>query len=147
MRGGLGRRRHRKGMYIYSLLTDSCCCTAETNTTCKATILQLKKIIFKKAKQTKGHTYSLVAQTVKNRPATWEILVPPLDLEDPLEKGLATHSSILAQRIPWTEEAGGLQSMGSHRVGGCEGLKRGLTVPGETGPSFPFIPCWGQIWL
>ena len=82
-----------------------------------------------------------MAQTVKNRPATWEILVPPLDLEDPLEKGLATHSSILARRIPWTEEAGGLQSTGSHRVGGCERLKRGLTVLGEKGPSFPFIRC------
>ena len=41
----------------------------------------------------------------------------PLGQEDPLEKGLATHSRILSWRIPWTEEPGGLQSMGSHRVG------------------------------
>ena len=51
---------------------------------------------------------------VKNLPAMWEIRVPPVDLEDHLEKGLATHSRILAQRVPWTEEAGGLQSTGSH---------------------------------
>ena len=43
--------------------------------------------------------------------------VPSLDWEDPLEEGLATHSSILAWRIPWTEEADGLQSTGSPRVG------------------------------
>ena len=43
--------------------------------------------------------------------------VQSLDHEDPLEKGMATHSSILAWRIPWTEEPGGLQSMGSQRVG------------------------------
>ena len=43
--------------------------------------------------------------------------VPSLDWEDPLEEGLATHSSILAWRIPWTEEADGLQSTGSQRVG------------------------------
>ena len=44
-------------------------------------------------------------------------LVQSLSREDPLEKGMATHSSILAQEIPWTEEPNGLQSMGSHRVG------------------------------
>ena len=43
--------------------------------------------------------------------------VQSLDVEDPLEEGMATHSSILARRIPWTEEPGGLQSMGSQRVG------------------------------
>ena len=46
-----------------------------------------------------------------------EIWVQSLDWEDPLEKGMATHSNILAWRIPGTEEPGGLQSMGSHRVG------------------------------
>ena len=46
-----------------------------------------------------------------------ETRVPSLDLEDLLEKEMTTHSSILAWRIPWTEEAGGLQSIGSHRVG------------------------------
>ena len=59
---------------------------------------------------------SLVAQMVKNLPAM-ETQVGSLSREDPLEKGMAAHSSILAWRIPWTEELGGLQSMGSHRVG------------------------------
>ena len=51
---------------------------------------------------------SLVAQTVKNLPAKWETRVRSLGWEDRLEKGMATHSSILAWRIPWTEEPGGL---------------------------------------
>jgi len=51
---------------------------------------------------------SLVAQMVKSLPAVWETWVPSLGWEDPLEKGMATHSSILAWRIPWTEEPGGL---------------------------------------
>ena len=51
-------------------------------------------------------------QTVKNRPAMRETRVRSLGREDPLEKGKATHSSILAWRIPWTVEPGGLQSMG-----------------------------------
>ena len=59
---------------------------------------------------------SLVAQTVKNLPAMQETSVPSLGWEDPLEKGMATHSSILAWEIPWTEEPGGLESMGSQRV-------------------------------
>ena len=59
---------------------------------------------------------SLVAQRVKNLPAMWETLVRSLNREDLLEKGMATHSSILAWRISWTEEPGGLQSMGSQRV-------------------------------
>ena len=49
-----------------------------------------------------------------------ETQVPSLAGEDPLEEGIATHSSILAWRIPWTEESGGLQSMGSQRVGHFE---------------------------
>ena len=60
---------------------------------------------------------SLVAQMVKNLPAMQEKGVRFLSQEDPLEKGMATHSSILAWRIPWTEEPGGLQSMGLQRVG------------------------------
>ena len=55
---------------------------------------------------------SLVAQLVKNLPAMWGTWVQSLGWEDPLEKGKATHSSILAWRIPWT-----IQSMGSQRVG------------------------------
>ena len=58
---------------------------------------------------------SLVAQMVKLL-ATWEIQIRSLGREDPLEKGMATHSSILAWRTPWTEEPGRLQSMGSQRV-------------------------------
>ena len=54
---------------------------------------------------------SLVAQTVKNLPAMQETQVQSLGWEDPLEKGMATHSSILAWRILWAEEPGGLQSM------------------------------------
>ena len=56
---------------------------------------------------------SLVAQIVKNLPDTQETRVRSLGQEDLLEKGMATHSSILAWRISWTEEAGGPQSMGS----------------------------------
>ena len=65
---------------------------------------------------------SLVAQSVKNLPAVQETQVQSLDGEDTLEKERATHSSILAWKIPWTEEPGGLQSMGSQRVGRRHGL-------------------------
>ena len=58
----------------------------------------------------------LVAQMVKNLPATQETQVQFLVQEDPLKKGMATHSSTLAWRIPWTEEPDGLQSVGSQRV-------------------------------
>ena len=58
---------------------------------------------------------SFVAQLVKDFPAMQETQIPSLDQEDPLEKEMATHSSILAWRIPWTEEPGGLQSMGSQK--------------------------------
>ena len=62
---------------------------------------------------------SFLTQMVKNLPAIQENknTGQSLGWEDPLEKGMATHSSIQAWRIPWTEEPGGLQSMGSHRVG------------------------------
>ena len=60
---------------------------------------------------------SIVAQLVKNPPAMQEARVQSLGQEDPLEKEVATHSSILAWKIQWTEESGGLQSMGLHRVG------------------------------
>ena len=60
---------------------------------------------------------SLVAQMLKNLPAMWDTWVRSLGWEDPLEEGMATHSSILAWRFPWTEEPGGLQSMRSQRVG------------------------------
>ena len=60
---------------------------------------------------------SLVAQRIKRLPAMRETRVWSLGWEDPLEKEMATHFSILAWRIPWTEEPGGLQSTGSQRVG------------------------------
>ena len=60
---------------------------------------------------------SLVVQMVENLTAMWETWVQSLDWEDPLEKGMATHSSILAWKILWTEEPGRLWSMGSQRVG------------------------------
>ena len=59
---------------------------------------------------------SLVAQMINNLPEMQEMGVQSLHQEDSLEKGMATHSSILAWRIPWTEEPGGLQSMRSHSV-------------------------------
>ena len=60
---------------------------------------------------------STVAQMVKSLPAMQETWVSSLGWDDPLEKEIAIHSSILAWRIPWTEEPGGLQSMGLQRVG------------------------------
>ena len=59
---------------------------------------------------------SPVAQMIQNLPAMWETQVQSLGWEYPLEKEMATHSSILAWEIPWTEEPGRLQSMGSKRV-------------------------------
>ena len=63
------------------------------------------------------HQASLVVQMVKNLPAVQETQVRSLLQEHPLEKGMATYSNSLAWRIPWTEKPGGLQSMGSQRVG------------------------------
>ena len=63
-----------------------------------------------------------MAHGVKNLPAMQDTRVQSLGLEDPLEKGMATHSSIPACRIPWTEEPGGLQSMESQRVDPTEQL-------------------------
>ena len=73
-----------------------------------------------------------MAQTVKNLPAMWKTEVRSLGWEDPLENGMVTHSSILAWRIPWTEEPGGLQSMGSQRV------KHNLAIKG-TEPGSPAL--------
>ena len=63
-----------------------------------------------------GAQTSLVAQTEKRLPAVWETCVQSLGRGDPLEKEMATHSSILAWKIPRTEEPGGLQSLGLQRV-------------------------------
>ena len=73
-------------------------------------------IIFLLVLATKILEASLVAQMVKNLPVVQETWVQSLGWEDPLEKEMATHSSILAWRIPWTEEPGRLQFMGSQRV-------------------------------
>ena len=76
-----------------------------------------------------------MVQTVKNLPAVQETWVQSLGQEDPLEKGMATHSSILAWRIPWTEEPGGLQSMGfpGKRTGvGCHFLLHCMKVKSES---------------
>ena len=77
---------------------------------------------------------SLVAQMVKNLPAMQETWDRYLGREDPLEKGMVSLSSILAWRIPWTEEPGGLQSMGSQRVGQDWG-------------TFAFILCFFIYWV
>ena len=96
--------------YLYQL--DLCC---QKTPTSNVKVLQLVHII----SSGEGIDYplqcswaSLVAQLVKNLPGVWETWVRSLGWEDPLEKGMAIHSSILAWRIPWTEEPGGLQSMG-----------------------------------
>ena len=60
---------------------------------------------------------SLVAQRVKNLPAIQETQVQSLGWEDPLKKEMAIHSSVLARKIPWTEEPGGLKSMGLQKIG------------------------------
>ena len=70
---------------------------------------------------------SLVAQMVKNLPAMLETQVQSLGWNDALEKGMATHPSVLAWRIPWTEELSGLQSMGSQRMG--QNLATSLSKP------------------
>ena len=84
------------------------------------TMLHIFRFYTYKHTHTHTHTHkgaSLVAQMVNNPPAMQEAWVQSLGQEDPLEKGMTTHSSILAWRIPWTEEPGGLQSIGSQRVG------------------------------
>ena len=67
---------------------------------------------------------SLVVQRLKCLPAMWEIWVQSLGREDPLEKEMATHSSILAWRIPWMEELGGLESMGRKELDTTERLHK-----------------------
>ena len=74
---------------------------------------------------------------VKNLPAKQEMWAVSLGREDPLEKEMATHSSILAWRIPWPEEPGGLQSMGSQRVG--HDLAAEMQPQGEPGQTYFFL--------
>ena len=76
-----------------------------------------KETLFKQFVGTIGWVYDLVAQILKSLPAMRETWVQSLCWEDPLDNEMATHSSILAWKIPWTEEPGRLQSMGLQRVG------------------------------
>ena len=84
-----------------------------------STYLSFRNEIMKLNKMHRHTDYraSLVAQMVKNLPAMQETWVWSLGRKDPLEKEMAIHSSILARKIPWREEPGGLQSMGSKRIG------------------------------
>ena len=79
----------------------------------------------------------LVAQMVKNLPEEQGPWVRSLGWEDPLEEAMATHSSIVAWRIPWTEKPGGLQSTGSQRVGQTERLSRAHSTQAVSLPSEP----------
>ena len=86
---------------------------------------------------------ALVAQSVKNLPAVQETWVRSPGREDPLEKEMATHSSILAWKISWTKEPGGLQSMGSQRVGHDWATNTYLLM--ETAPVAPsIVRSWRQ---
>ena len=76
---------------------------------------QASKTLLEQLK-TRLRVLSLLTQTVKNMPKMQETWVRYLCQENPLEKGMATHSSMLAWRIPWTEDPGGLRSMGLQRV-------------------------------
>ena len=73
---------------------------------------------------------------VKNLPAVWETWVRSLGWEDPLERGMATHSSILAWRLPWTEEPGGLQSWGGKELDATERLTFSLFIQRKALNSF-----------
>ena len=88
-------------------------------------------------KKKKLFTTSLVVQTVKRLSIRWETWVQSLGREDPLENEMAIHSSIIAWKIPWTEEPGRLQSMGSQRVGHnwvtSLSLSRTKLINGQTG--------------
>ena len=101
---------------------------------------------------------SLVAQMVKNLPAMQETWVWSLDWEDPMEEGLATHSSILAWRIPWTEEPGGLQSVGwqrarhnwvtnthTHTLKSYCSVQRGLVKTQNADPTTPYRFVWNDF--
>ena len=78
---------------------------------------RLDELLELQIKEMEKYKLRISGQTVKHLPTVWETWVQFLGWEDPLEKEMATHSSILAWRIPWMEEPGGLQSKGSQRVG------------------------------
>ena len=91
-----------------------------------------------------GTRASLVAQLVKNPPAIWETWVLSLGWEDPLEEGMATHSSIPAWRIPWTEEPGGLQFLGSQRVA-HDWVTKHSTDAGTSSSYSSLIEAWNSL--
>ena len=109
--------------YILLLTIATLCC------------LLLLFLLFRELGWASFYRTSLVAQTVKLLPAMQETRVWSLGWEDPLEKEMATHSSSLAWKIPWTEKRGRLQSMGLQRVGHNEPLR------------FPFLSFFPFIWL
>ena len=86
--------------------------TLQLTSLCDPRIQPLCALISSPVNLVNAYWASLVAQMVKNLPAMQETWVQSLGWEDPLEKEMAIHSSILAWKIPWTEEPGGLQSMG-----------------------------------
>ena len=89
----------------------------------------------------------LVAKTIKNLPAMQETWVRSLGQKDPLGKGMATHSSILTWRIPWTEEPGGLLSMGSQSQTGPKWLSiHACTTPTHTSRSKSNTSCVKYFW-
>ena len=103
--------------------------------------LIIKNIILSKSKKQIEKYSTGMAQTVKNLPAIQDTWVQSLGQEGPLGKGIATHSSILAWEIPWTEEPGGLQSMGLQRVR-CNWLTLSLYCLKE---SFPAKGKWWHV--
>ena len=80
-----------------------------------------------------------MAQRLKNLPAMWENQAQSLGWEHALEKGMATHSSALAWRIPWTEGSGGLQSLGLQRVGRAWLTATQVVRPSERAASLPHL--------
>ena len=88
---------------------------------------------------------SLVAQTVKNLLAMWETWIWSWDQKDPLEKGMDTHSSILAWRIPWTEEPGRLQSLGLLRVGHNWGTNNTQRIVSKKEGQNMKLFCWCKV--
>ena len=118
---GSGRAFSQQMIWVPSVYQTLFYILRETAFRQEVTPLALKKLAFKRIVKhfldaALWPRASLVAQTVKNLPSMREIWVRSLGWKDPLEEGMETHSSILAWRIPWTEEPGKLQSMESQRV-------------------------------
>ena len=112
-------------------------------------------VLASKIKLTSYMRAFLVVQMVKNLPAMQETWVWSLGWEDPLEKGMTTHSNILAWRIPWTEKPGGLQSMGGKELGTTEWLTHMMLLCegyfSVLSPIFPYVfltrKRWALLWI